>query len=84
MTRLRVVDIAGLTAQENERLAALDLESAGRALLDAVRALAQQEADQIKVPCLDPTYHGCNPTWRAVLRAGSDLSAVLNREEVGA
>jgi hypothetical protein len=78
--KLRVVNLAELQAQEQARLAALDAQSAGRALVEAVRALARHEADRIDVPFLDPTYHGCDPIWRATLDAASDLNAVLARE----
>ena len=79
---LRILDLAQLAAEEEARLRALDLTTAAAALTDAVHALAVREAGRLDIPFLDPTYHGCDPAWRGVLFAASDLRAVLRREQV--
>lgn len=81
MSKLRVVSLADLQAQEGARLAALDVPTTAQVLLVAVRRLADQEARRIKVPFLDPTYHGCDPAWRDALNAARDLAVVLAREQ---
>lgn len=75
--RLKRVDFVELEAEENARLDALDIDSATLALVSAMQRLAQQEADRIGVPFLDPTYHGCDPVWREALNATADLAHVV-------
>lgn len=78
--KLLEIDMAAMMAAERARVAALDLPAAARALLDAARALAEHEADRLDIPFMDPTYHGCEPAWRALLYAAGDLRTVLRHD----
>jgi hypothetical protein len=75
--KLQQIDFAALAAEEDARLDALDTESATLALVAAILRLAEQEARRLDVPCLDPTYHGCNPVWRDALNATADVVHVV-------
>lgn len=79
MRSLRLINLAEACAEEEARLAALDTSTAAHTLLAALRVLADEEAERLEIPFVDPTYHGCDPAWRDVLRAAGDLRHTLNR-----
>ena len=79
--RVRLIDMAAVMPEEEDRLATLGVLTAAEALVGAVERLAEQEADRIGVPFLDPTYHGCDPAWRDALDTARDINAVLGRED---
>jgi hypothetical protein len=74
MTKFRVVSAADWLRKHEARIEAMTMDEAVARVLNAVSALMDQEGDRIGAHPFDWTYHGCDPGWKEVGKACSDLA----------